>query len=151
MCKRVIKKFMEETCDDLSALPFKLHDFGARGVSSSESAALGGMAHLVNFMGSDTLEGILAAQEFYDEPIAGFSIPAAEHSTITSWGQDGEVEAYRNMIRQFGGHHHYAVVSDSYDIYNAVYNIWERLSVTRSRTPREFWSFVLTAAFRMRS
>ena len=38
-------------------LPFKLHDFGARGVSSLESAMLGGMAHLVNFRGTDTLTG----------------------------------------------------------------------------------------------
>ena len=80
---------------------FKLHDFGARGATSGESAALAGMAHLVNFSGSDTVEGVLAARRYYDEPMAGFSIPAAEHSTITSWGREREVDAYRNMLRQF--------------------------------------------------
>ena len=33
--------------------------------------------------------------------MAGFSIPAAEHSTITSWGKDREVWAYKNMLEQY--------------------------------------------------
>jgi nicotinamide phosphoribosyltransferase len=106
-------------------LPFKLHDFGARGVSSMESAAIGGLAHLVNFKGTDTLSAILAARRYYAEEMAGFSIPAAEHSTITSWGQAHEVDAYRNMLQQFAKPNSLvAVVSDSYDIYHAVTEIW---------------------------
>lgn len=117
--KQLIKQYLEET-GDVNGLNFKLHDFGARGVSSEESAALGGMAHLVNFMGSDTVSGVLAAKRYYNEPMAGFSIPAAEHSSITSWGRDKEVDAYRNMVKQFGrAGSLLAVVSDSYDIYNA--------------------------------
>ncbi len=86
--KRVIKEFLERTSDDPAAeLPFKLHDFGGRGVSSHESAGIGGAAHLVNFMGSDTVEGILLANQYYQHPMAAFSIPAAEHSTVTSWGR----------------------------------------------------------------
>lgn len=124
--KQLIRQALEETSDDPAGqLPFKLHDFGARGVSSSESAAIGGCAHLVNFMGTDTLSGILAARRYYDEPMAAYSIPAAEHSTITSWGRENEVEAYRNMLRQFAKPGALlAVVSDSYDIYNAVENLW---------------------------
>ncbi|MES1973814.1 MAG: nicotinate phosphoribosyltransferase [Pseudomonadota bacterium] len=121
---------LEKTADDPAGeLPFKLHDFGARGVSSEASAALGGMAHLVNFKGTDTLSAIVAARRLYNEPMAGFSIPAAEHSTITSWGREHEVDAYANMIAQFGKPGGvYAVVSDSYDLYNAVDHLWgERL------------------------
>ncbi len=124
-CRQIIQKALDETSDDPSQISFKLHDFGARGVSSQESAMLGGMAHLINFMGSDTVEGVIAARRFYGATMAGFSIPAAEHSTITSWGRDHEVDAYRNMLRQFGKPGGLvAVVSDSYDIYNAVQNIW---------------------------
>ena len=104
---------------------FKLHDFGARGATSQESAALAGMAHLVNFSGSDTVEGVLAARRFYDEPMAGFSIPAAEHSTITSWGREGELDAYRTMLRQFAKPGStVAVVSDSYDLMHVVKAVW---------------------------
>jgi nicotinamide phosphoribosyltransferase len=124
--KQTIRQFLERTSDTPEAqLPFKLHDFGARGVSSAESAALGGSAHLVNFMGTDTVSGLLAARAYYHEPMAGFSIPAAEHSTITSWGREHEVDAYRNMLRQFGRPGAIvAVVSDSYDIFHAIREHW---------------------------
>lgn len=54
-----------------------------------------------------------------------FSIPAAEHSTMTAWGRDGETAAFANMIEQFGGEgKSFSVVSDSYDLWNAIDNIW---------------------------
>lgn len=122
--KQVIKNFLEKTGDP-STINFKLHDFGARGVSSMESAGIGGAAHLVNFMGTDTITGVLYAREFYNAGISGFSIPAAEHSTITSWGRVGEVDAYRNMLNQFARPGSIlAIVSDSYDIFNAANNLW---------------------------
>jgi nicotinamide phosphoribosyltransferase len=125
-CKAIIRAGLEKSSDDVAGqLPFKLHDFGARGVSSSESAALGGMAHLVNFMGSDTLEGIMAARRYYGADMAGFSIPAAEHSTMTSWGRGREQAAYENMLDAFDGERRIvAVVSDSYDLDAALSNIW---------------------------
>lgn len=124
--KQTIRQALETTCDNpANELPFKLHDFGARGVSSHESAALGGMAHLVNFMGGDTVVALLAARKYYGADMAGFSIPAAEHSTITAWGREGEADAYANMLQQFGqAGKLLAVVSDSYDIYHAVSEIW---------------------------
>jgi nicotinamide phosphoribosyltransferase len=124
--KQLIRRYLEETCDDpASQLPFKLHDFGARGVSSYESASIGGLAHLVNFRGTDTVAALLAALKYYGEPMAGFSIPAAEHSTITSWGRAGEEAAYRNMIRMYGKPGAiFACVSDSYDVYAAIEKLW---------------------------
>ena len=122
--KRVIAEYLDRT-GDINGLSFKLHDFGARGVSSGESAGLGGAAHLVNFMGTDTVSGLLVAREYYGAGIAGFSIPAAEHSTITSWGRENEAQAYRNMVTQFAKPGAIvAVVSDSYDVFNAAENIW---------------------------
>ena len=120
--KGIIRNALELS-GDVNELPFKLHDFGARGVSSSESAAIGGCAHLINFQGTDTVEALLHAEEVYGISMAGFSIPAAEHSTITSWGKDRETDAYRNMLKQYGSGL-VAVVSDSYDIWNAIRNIW---------------------------
>lgn len=117
-----------ETSDFPDAvIPFMLHDFGSRGVSSQESAGIGGASHLLNFMGTDTTAGIHYAQAYYNEfAMPGFSIPAAEHSTITSWGGPAnEHEAFGNMIDKFGKPNGiFAVVSDSYDIYNAVQNLW---------------------------
>ena len=117
--KKIILNALEKTGDP-TLIDFKLHDFGARGVSSMESAGIGAAAHLVNFMGTDSITGILYAREYYNAGIAGFSIPAMEHSTVTSWGKEHEVDSYRNMVKQNakpGGI--FAAVSDSYDIYKA--------------------------------
>jgi len=122
-CRLIIAAGLEKTSEDPAGqLPFKLHDFGARGVSSGESAGLGGMAHLVNFMGTDTMEALLAARRYYGADMAGFSIPAAEHSTMTSWGREREADAYANMLDAFDGV--VAVVSDSYDLDAALTDIW---------------------------
>jgi nicotinamide phosphoribosyltransferase len=122
--KKVILDYLEKTGDP-TTIDFKLHDFGARGVSSMESAGIGGAAHLVNFMGSDTITGVLYAREYYNAGIAGFSIPAMEHSTVTSWGRAGEVDAYRNMLTQYAKPGAIlAAVSDSYDVFNAASKLW---------------------------
>lgn len=123
---RAMKQTIADALDrtgDPSLVDFKLHDFGFRGVSSVETAGLGGAAHLVNFLGTDNLAGVVLAQSYYGAKMPGFSLPAAEHSTITSWGREHEVDAYRNMLRQFPTGL-VAVVSDSYDIFNACSKIW---------------------------
>ena len=87
---------------DPGLIDFKLHDFGYRGVSSEETAGIGAAAHLINFKGTDTVAGIRVLQQFYQSSeMEGFSIPAAEHSTITAWGRENEVRAYDNMLTQF--------------------------------------------------
>jgi nicotinamide phosphoribosyltransferase len=122
--KKLIQEWMMKTgCFDQESLDFKLHDFGFRGVSSVESSAIGGLAHLVNFRGTDTLSALICGSEFYSEPCAGYSIPASEHSTITSWGKDHEVDAFRNMLNQYPDGL-VACVSDSWDVFNAAENFW---------------------------
>ena len=118
-----IIKLALETSGDVSGLCYKLHDFGFRGVSSVESAMIGGMAHMVNFQGSDTVIALWGAKKYYNCPCSANSIAAAEHSTITSWGKSMEKEAYENMLTQYPSGF-VAVVSDSYDIYNACSKIW---------------------------
>jgi len=120
--RKVIHKALEETGDP-SGIGFKLHDFGFRGVTCPEQAAIGGAAHLVNFQGTDNLAALALARDFYDESCAGFSIPAAEHSTITSWGREREKDACRNMLDQFPSGL-VAVVSDSYDVFRCCAEIW---------------------------
>lgn len=117
--KKLILEYLEKSGDP-STIDFKLHDFGARGVSSLESAGIGGAAHLVNFMGTDTVEALLFARRYYNADMAGFSVPAMEHSTVTSWGRENEVDSYRNMVKVNGKPGGIvSVVSDSYDIFKA--------------------------------
>jgi len=120
-CRGILRRYLLETADSLDGLPFQLHDFGARGATTDEAAGIGGAAHLLNFSGTDTVPALLVARRYYHEPLAGYSIPAAEHSTITSWGRDGEAAAYRNLVQRFDAPGKLvAMVVDSYDIWNAL-------------------------------
>jgi nicotinamide phosphoribosyltransferase len=124
--KQRIYQSLKRTADNPDGeINFKLHDFGARGVSSCESSGIGGLAHLVNFQGSDTVQALIYGQKYYDCPMAAYSIPAAEHSTITAWGREGEVLAYKNLLTQFARPGSVlAIVSDSYDLWNAIDHLW---------------------------
>ncbi|SFI61224.1 nicotinate phosphoribosyltransferase [Jannaschia pohangensis] len=104
-------------------LPFKLHDFGARGVSSLESAAIGGAAHLVSSMGTDTFPALMLARKVYGADMAGFSIPATEHSVMTALGEAGEVQQMERLL-DANPTGLVACVSDSYDLFRAIRDYW---------------------------
>jgi nicotinamide phosphoribosyltransferase len=125
LSKNIILGYLEETGTP-ELINSRLSDFGLRGVSSFESSGIGGAAHLVNFDGSDNTTGMQYARHFYNRKLTGQeSIPAMQHSTVTSWGKTNEVDSYRNMLRLFGKPNAIiACVSDSYDIYNACENLW---------------------------
>jgi nicotinamide phosphoribosyltransferase len=121
--KKIIYKHMVQTgCEDLidDMINFMLHDFGYRGVSSEEQAELGGASHLVNFMGTDTVAGILMLMDYYDSGMAGFSVGASEHSVACNFGKDKEEEYFLNMIENAYPTGIVSIVSDTYDVYNFV-------------------------------
>lgn len=112
------------------AMAFALNDFGSRGCSSKETCAIGGFGHLTGSMGTDNNLAVALARDYYGESIAGYSIPASEHSTVTCWPEElgGETGALRNHILNFGSKEKnptgkYAFVSDSTDIYAFVTNV----------------------------
>lgn len=134
-CKRIIKRHLEESATNLDGLMFKLHDFGYRGVSSEESAGINGMAHLMNFAGTDTVAALVYALMFYngaginsEEEIAeklisgeleipGLSIYATEHSVMTSKGRSGEFAQLDRFIDLTSEAPIKACVADSYNIF----------------------------------
>lgn len=122
--KNIIRKYMTDTCDNLDMLPFKLHDFGYRGVECDEAAQIGGAAHLLNFLGTDTIAGMTFAMYYYAASAKGlaFSVPATEHSVMTAEGDTGEPRIVERLLREYP-EGILSVVSDSYDIENFVNNI----------------------------
>jgi nicotinamide phosphoribosyltransferase len=117
--KKILKQYLRLT-GTVNNTDHMFHDFGFRGSSSVETAAIGGAAHLINFAGTDTIPGWLMLRQYYGGVgnRLGDSIPAAEHFTITSWGRDFEKDAFRNMLTQFP-EGPVAIVADSYNIYEA--------------------------------
>lgn len=120
--KKEIAHFYRISGADMSMLAFALHDFGARGVSSAETAEIGGAAHLVNFMGSDTIEGIRAANHYYKDTMAAFSVPATEHSIECAFGSspDEEAEYISHVLNTYAKPGAIvSIVIDGYDVYRA--------------------------------
>ncbi|MDD9900242.1 MAG: nicotinate phosphoribosyltransferase [Alphaproteobacteria bacterium] len=152
--KEITRDFMEGTSDEpAAAIDFMLQDFGARGVSSMESSGLGGMAHIVNYKGTDTVMGLVASLGYYNKdfdkfleetpdkpkramikllkkmkeegtPLPAFSVEASEHSTMTIQGREGEKEQIKRLIDKAKEGRIVSIVSDSYDHFHNVMNVF---------------------------
>lgn len=128
--KKVIKEFWGLTSDqgeDAFGINFCLHDFGGRSCASYDAGGIGGMAHLVNFIGTDTVQALKFAREYYDADLTklAFSVPASEHSIMTFKGREGEAEVFESLLDKYPTGI-LSVVSDSYNIYEFTSTIAER-------------------------
>jgi nicotinamide phosphoribosyltransferase len=119
--KLMLKAYLEKTADSEAGLPFMLHDFGYRGAATNDAAAIGGAAHLINFKGTDTLTPIILAMHDYGAELEGLaaSVPATEHSVMTSLGREGEMDVVKQVMDENPAGI-VSVVADSYDIYHFV-------------------------------
>jgi len=109
--KKLLTNYAIRSGSSLDGIEFKLHDFGSRGVSSKESAGIGGLAHLIPFRGTDNIEALIYGRNYYNIKMAGFSIPASEHSTMTTW--KNEYDAMVNMLDAYPEYPIVACVADN--------------------------------------
>jgi len=132
--RKIVDKYFNETCQDLKYLnTFMVHDFGYRGDTSEESSMVSGSAHLLSFIGSDTLVTYNFLLKYYNAQStldAGkailSSVPASEHSVMCSFGKENELDAYANMLELYPNGI-VSIVSDTYDIYNVLTTIAKQL------------------------
>lgn len=123
---KIVEKYFDETAskEAKNGIEFILNDFGFRGVSSVESAGIGGAAHLLNFRGSDTIMASVFAQQYYNtNQVWGVSVPATEHSVCTLLGKEGELDIFKHVLSTFPKGI-VACVSDSYNIFKACKEYW---------------------------
>lgn len=113
--KLLLKKYYNETSDETD-LSFKMHDFSYRSVTTEEQSGIGSFAHLVNFLGTDSIQGILYSDEMYNSGINGFSVNATEHAIATPFGREGEKEYVMTILKKYPKGI-LSMVADSYDIY----------------------------------
>ena len=123
LCKQLIKDSLAHTSDNPGVIRHMLHDYGARGVSSQQSAALGGLAHLVNFAQSDTLPGIIAAKRYYNAGHVSNSGPNSEHAGFCAWGKENEAAALSNMLDMYAENGVALLLTDTYDHEHCVKHI----------------------------
>ena len=134
--KKIVAYWLEKTGGDMNFLPFMIHDFSARGVECPEANEMGCSAHLVNFMGTDTILALHTMKKYYGAKCAGYSIRATEHSITTINKREGEEDFYRKVITKYPNGL-VAMVMDSYDIDNAFQVIIPKLKdLVLARTGR---------------
>lgn len=119
--KRILKKYGEETSDDLGYMAYQLHDFAQRSVKAPEQAGINGFAHLINFFGTDTVLAWETALHYYNGIPAtiGHSVFATEHNLLMHRGRDGERKVVAEVLKQ-RPNGIISMVSDTYNIYNFV-------------------------------
>lgn len=118
--RQVVDKYFEETSDSHFLKPFAVHDFGARATMCPESASFTGMAHALNFDGSDTIVSAPLIRKYYNgEGMVICSVPASEHSVMCSYGREDEIKAFENMLDTYPTGI-VSIVSDTYNWYNVM-------------------------------
>lgn len=125
--KKAISHYVLLSGGKPSDVEFMLQNFNFRGSQVVDAARVSGSAHLLNFMGTDTMVGIRQLMKYYGvRKMPGFSVFATEHSCICAYGQTNEAEAtgYRRFINAADDDAIVAVVSDYRDIAYAVDHIW---------------------------
>lgn len=126
----VNKAFDETVSDDMMFLKdFTVHDFGYRGDASEEGAGISGAAHLISFIGSDTVPALPFVEYYYNADTTGLvmaSVPASEHSVMCSFGREDEFGAFENMLKLYPSGI-VSIVSDTFDVYRVLTEFAERL------------------------
>ena len=122
--KKVILKWLKRNSTSIEAVNFMFHDFGVRGSTSMESAAIGGSAHLLSFRGTDNIPALKFIEKNYGGSFTGLSVPAMEHSTIMSWGESRELDSFANSLKEYRNYPIISILSDTYDLDRCIDNIF---------------------------
>lgn len=124
--KTILKDWAYKTGGPDGFVQFQGHDFSMRGMGSLETSEYSAAAHLLSFVGTDSIPGILFLEKFYGADITkelvGTSIPATEHSVMSAYGQD-ELKSYRNLINNVYPKGFVSIVSDTWDLWSVLNNV----------------------------
>lgn len=122
--RKLLDDFAERTGADAGFVQFQAHDFSFRGMPGMQDAALSGAAHLLSFVGTDTVPAIDLLEDYYhansDAELVGCSVAASEHSCTMSNSKDNEPEFYRRMIQDVYPKGIISLVSDTWDFWNVI-------------------------------
>lgn len=128
--KEILTKYADET-GNTEFVPFQGHDFSMRGMMGVEAACVSGAAHLLSFVGTDTIPAIPFLEKYYlansDEELIGCSVPATEHSVMCCGGKDTEEETFLRLIEDLYPTGIVSIVSDTWDYWEVIGETLPRL------------------------
>ncbi len=103
---------------------FQGHDFSFRGMSGLEDSVVSGAAHLLSFVGTDTVSALNFMEEFYnanaENELIGTSVPATEHSVMSMGGMEDELGTFKRLITELYPSGIVSIVSDTWDFWKVL-------------------------------
>lgn len=118
--RKVLEAAAERSGSDLAAVDWQCHDFSYRGMSSHESAAASGAAHLLSFTGTDSLVSLDWIDRYYGGDYVAGSVPATEHSVMcTGIEAVGELETFSRLLDLYPTGV-LSVVADTFDLWRVL-------------------------------
>lgn len=125
--RKIFHAAAKRSCPEmLEFVPFQGHDFSERGMDGIEAAARSGAAHLLSFVGTDTLPAIDYLEDWYgadaEKELIGCSVPATEHSVMCMGGQETERETFARLMNLYPSGI-LSVVSDTWDYWSTLTKI----------------------------
>lgn len=124
--RRILDRYAIDTTGSTAGVEFQAHDFSFRGMEGLHGAANSAAGHLLSFVGTDSIPGILFHERYYnadiEKELVGTSIPATEHSVMCANADENrdEMESFRRLIEDVYPTGIFSVVSDSYDFWGVV-------------------------------
>lgn len=86
--RRTFEHYANITGASKDLIPFQIHDFSFRGASNRQESMKCGIGFLLSSYGTDSCLSIVGAEQWYNADITkelvGTSVPATEHSVMTS-------------------------------------------------------------------
>lgn len=132
--RKLLGDYAIKTTGSTQGVEFQGHDFSMRGMGALESAISSGAAHLLSFVGTDTIPSILYHEEYYnadiEKELVGTSIPATEHSVMCSYGETDEFELFKHLMTNVYPSGFFSVVSDTWDFWKVVGEYLPKLKET---------------------
>lgn len=141
--RKIIDHYAELTGGNKEFVMWQGHDFSSRGMSGIQDAARTGAGHLLSFAGTDNVTAVQLVNDAYHgkETFVGGSVPATEHSTMTSSilveaerlrqtgvGEDNvmaqaELNVIKRLVTEIYPSGVVSVVSDSFDFWKVITEI----------------------------
>lgn len=126
--RKLLDEHAVKTTGSTAGVEWQGHDFSFRGMAGVHAAALSGLGHALSFTGSDNLNVLPTAQDYYgpaDGLVIG-SVPATEHSVATAFGPEDELGYFRRMLA-VNPKGILSAVSDSYDLWHVLTDVLPEL------------------------
>lgn len=127
--RKIVDKYVEQTCDPDVRAARMLGDFSMRGQHCDESAMKASAAWLCSFLNTATVPAIMWLEDYYNCNIeneeVGYGALSFEHSTVTSnYAIDGDEETnLKRALTEIYPNDNFSYLTDSYDHDNFLMNV----------------------------